>query len=283
MAVLRGHFVLRSFVMGIGFSQRWAYLALGVSQRERYPFRMPERTPETVDPYTYFDNRHERSDIYKFCAGLAKYLKENDVANIAFIDSAARPAWIGVDEYWNRHFKGTAKPGFYFLNPDGFNPQFVRTPELQRDPLLRMVMKNNNVAIIGGDKRSEEAITQDIADRFDEVFVRLRDQKDKPIVVFDTCSHTGGTIENILAVLEEAGFLDVRIITANSPDADSGIIPDAKLDKYTRLRSCYPFGKEEMVVKGTDVTTRRSRDPQATMVSAVMRDEIRRIIATGVK
>jgi len=240
----------------------------------------PERTREFPENYDYFDNRHERADIYTFCKGLAEYLKNQEVRNIVFVDRSARPAWIGVDEYWKRNFQGIPKPGFYFINPDGFNPQLVGVPEIQSNEALKYLVKSINIPLLSISGKEEDDIVQEIADRFEEVFVGLRHDKDKPLVLFDTCSHTGGTIENILAVLDAAGFEDVRVITANSPDPSSGVVPAAKIDKYTRLTSCYPFGRDEVVVKGTDVTSKRTRNTRELLMGNVLRKEIRRIVAS---
>jgi hypothetical protein len=238
---------------------------------------------ETLEPnqYQYFDRKAERSDIFKFSRGIAEYIEREGVRNVLFVDRSARTAWVGVDEFWNQHFKDIPKPGFYFVNPDGFDPDLVEVPELQRSALLREFVKAFDVPLLGASDDDREETMNSIAERFEEVFKRLSDQKDQPLLLFDTCSHTGGTIHNIVKILDRLGFEDVRIITANSPDADSGIVPDARIDRHTRLVSCYPFGEGSMVRKRVDVVSERDPDPRQRLVGTVIRKEIRSIVRTG--
>lgn len=209
------------------------------------------------EPYEYFISKHERSDIYKFCKGLAEYLKTNNIPNVLFVDRSARPACTGVDEYWNQNFSGVPKPKFYFTNPDGFNTTLVRAPSIKEDEMLRLLVKKKEIVMVESGSATDNATMLDIADRFEEVYTQLAKEKDKPLVIFDTCSHTGGTINDIVEVLDLAGFTDIRIITANSPDPTSGITPATRIDKYTRLTSCYPFGQDDLIEKGTDVVSKR--------------------------
>jgi hypothetical protein len=234
--------------------------------------------PET---YSYFREAAMRADVYKFSKGLAEYTHKNKVKNIIFADRAVRPAWIAVDEYWNQNFKNDPKPGFYFVNPDGFNVHFVNAPEIQKDRALRLQVKFSQIPILGLGRDSKEATIQKVAERFDTVFTGLRHEKHSPLVLFDACSHEGVTIRDILAALDTAGFKDVRVITASTPDPGSGIRTATKLDTHAHRRdliSCYPFGIDETVKKGTDVLSKATKDKNALETGTLIRKELRQIV-----
>lgn len=229
------------------------------------------KNQEQAPTYEYFDNRHERHDIYEFCKELGRYLEKHKVPNIIFLDRSARLAWIGVDEYWNQHFKDTPKPHFYFVNPGGFR----RTKNgLMVDPheigsFLSELMETGRPPI----QKTEE----DIIERFMTVYPDLTKDIDKPLVVFDTCAHTGKTLQPVLDILEKVGFEDIRTITANTPDYSSEIEPAAVIDTRTHLRSCYPFGEDSLVAKTKDVVSKP--DPQGDQyLGNQARQEIRSII-----
>jgi len=232
-------------------------------------------TGPTREKYEYFGNEHKRHDIYEFSKELSIYLQENSIKNIIFLDRSARPAWVGVDEYWNQHHKpDTPKPGFYFVNPDGF---VVRDGTLISDMRQVMLLLDQLMATGSLSPEQKTKTTREVGQRFSEVYPNLIQEKDEPLVVFDTCSHTGGTIKPVIAVLEHLGFSDVRVITANEPDWDSGIEPDALIDGETRLTSCYPFGNDSLVKKKDDVVSVRNENANQQQAN-LLRSEIRRIV-----
>lgn len=240
---------------------------------ERFPNRKgsPNRG-ETIDSteYRYFSNDAERHDVYEFCKELAIYLKEHGTKNVLFADRSARPAWIGVDEYWNLHYKDAKKPGFYFANPDGY-AFLSESPAIPPEKLFSTMLHVLARGEFPADTRSEAA------ERFEQVYKPLLADKEEQIIFFDTCAHTGMTAHAVTSVLKEVGFTNVGVITANTPDEESGIVPEAVIDTHARLSSCYPFGGETLVEKTDDLLT--ERDPYGRQqVGNLMRSEIRRII-----
>lgn len=236
---------------------------------ERFP-KGGRSTAESVERYRYFQNKAERHDIYEFSKELATYLKEHETRNVLFADRSARPAWIGVDEYWNRHYPETPKPGFYFVNPDGF-AELSEKPSIPPQQFIRAF-----IHVLARGEFPEETKSQAV-ERFEELFAKLSKEKDAPLVFFDTCAHTGMTARAVLYVLENAGFTDIGLITANAPDEEAGLRPLAVIDRNAKMTSCYPFGDETLVRKTDDLVTERDPDGRQ-YVGNLMRQEIRQIV-----
>ena len=183
----------------------------------------------------------EQKSIYTLSKRLCRYAAKQKVKNIAFMDRSARCAWVGVDAYWKANLPLAAKPHLYFFNPEGFE-----TPRCEKE--------------------------------FRALFKDLYEQRHDPLVLFDTCSHSGGTFRGVLRILSKIGFTDVRIVTANSPDKDSGIVPAKKIDQHLNLRGCIPFGAYDLVEKGRSVVCSVSRRCDRDS-GILLRKQIRLIIA----
>lgn len=219
-------------------------------------FEASEKEKKEEGKYFNFPNERMRQDIYLFCKGLATYMADEELKNVVFLDRGARMAWIGVNEYWNMHYKDLKKPGFFFVNPEGFDATGEKTFDrfLQREDEIR--------------------------NRFSEVYTHLMEKKTEPLVLFDTCSHTGDTIRSVHDTLLDLGFTDVRIITANSPDDVSGIEAAKDISKGTSFTLCYPFGNKSGVKKRDDVVSVRDTGQDQADINGI-RNEIKQIIHDG--
>jgi hypothetical protein len=135
-----------------------------------------------------------------------------------------------------------------------------------------------SIPIIGGSQNLGNELRSDAIVRFEEVYTKLCSEKDLPLLVFDTCSHTGGTIKSACDLLTSAGFTDVQVVTAEAPDPWSGVVTAAKIDRKRKEDGCYPFGyyTESLVQKGADIVS--VRDPKAARSGAQVRREIRQIM-----
>jgi hypothetical protein len=159
--------------------------------------------------YVYFD-KHKRENAYTCIKNFADYLAVNNISSVVFLDRSARPAWVGLREYWKINYKEIPMPQFYFVNPSGFDNKILATQA------------------------------------FPVIFKRLCANKDQSLVVFDVCCHSGGTIRSVTTVLDFLGFTDVRIITASYPDAGSGITAACKIDTGI-IKTCGPFGSKDII------------------------------------
>lgn len=235
-------------------------------------------TGETPFPqerfYGHF-NPLERHDIYQFTKALTEYLENNKIENIVFVDVGARPAWVGVHEYWKEHFPDKDLPGLYFINPETISGT-------EKDALRKKLYdRMTHVRYMDEIDETWPARPTDTAgpqEEFRNTFTALMHDTDKPVVIFDTCSHTGGTLSPIVAMLKELGFKDVRVLTANRPNLVSPITTAAHLDNQIILEGvCNPFGRDPLVKKGGGIVSERADDaPRKKGVR--IRREIRQII-----
>lgn len=237
--------------------------------------KMFGNAPKAETPYPrtksfeYFDHPRIRHTVYEFSKELTTYLEKNDIKNILFIDRGARPAWVGVDEYWKEHYPDKQRPDIFFTNPDAFDPK-----------LKDVIDKTNFLATILGGSLNVDAIEDAVApqaEEFSRVYEQLMEEKDQPLVLFDTCSHSGKTIIPILAVLGQLGFSDVRVLTAYPPNLHSPIRTDADLHKSVKMHTCYPFGVDSLIEKGDGITSDRGSD-SGRAKGIMLRHEIREIV-----
>lgn len=124
------------------------------------------------------------------------------------------------------------------------------------------------------DRRPFTAIQKEFKKRYSH----LDKEKDEPLLLFDTCSHTGGTIRKIKDFLDRLEFNDVKVLTANIPDAESGIHSEASFEKHKFLTSCYPFGKDSLVSRDESSVMSNINEMADRGVSLQIRKEIKSII-----
>lgn len=232
--------------------------------RERYLQAIP---PAPVVPttrrYEYFDNEYSREDIFMYSKGMSEYILKNNIANIIFMDRAARPAWVGVDEYWNLKYKDIPKPSFYFVNPDGFmTDEFIE--------------KAKNVSMIIENKLHDNISDDDVRKQLKSKYKALINSKDKPLLLFDTCSHSGDTLISVKRILGLEGFTDVRTATATSPDKGSRVKSVIRFDN-SNFNSCMPFGLERSI-KTTSQNIFSERSKEGGHRGRAIREDIRAII-----
>lgn len=170
---------------------------------------------------------------------LAQEVIENNIKNIIFIDSSARPAAIALKEYWRIKHPDLEMPGLYFVNPFGFK---------NASDVDNMIF---NAELTGRGNRSLNFLTpeaartdEQIQDEFEGRYHVLLEDKEEPLMVFDTCSHSGSTISPVLRVLENSGFNNITTVLASDHRCD--VSPDKVLISSA---SCYPFGVDSAVLK----------------------------------
>src|SRR3989338_1966564 len=103
--------------------------------------------------------------------------------------------------------------------------------------------------------------------------------KDKPVLVFDSCIHSGDTLDPVKKTMEEAGFEDIMIGSINPVGRRSRVRTDFHITSKDPEKGCYPFDKDRMIEKVFDhVYSQRTSDPQKRQLSIELRKEIKRII-----
>ncbi|MBY0111137.1 hypothetical protein K2Y00_04020 [Patescibacteria group bacterium] len=196
----------------------------GGPPREKGPTPYPG-----TNEYRNFGWEGDRKRLYQTTAWFTEYLHENKAANVIFIDRSARPAWVGVHELWKHRYADEPRPGLFFINPDVFNgpvKKFFYDSDPEKAPKSKKLAKD-----IG------KVLTR-VDDEFKRTYAHLLKDPHAPLVLFDTCSHTGRTVYPVVKLLEAQGFTNIKVVTAGPPDYGVPIEPI----KYGPAVSCVPFG-----------------------------------------
>lgn len=169
---------------------------------------------------------------------LADEIINHGFKNVLFIDSSARPATTALKEYWRFEHPDLEMPGLYFINPFGLK----NASDIDEMKFTAILTGKANKSL---DSLTPEAARTDeqILGEFKKRYPALLAEKDKPLLIFDTCSHTGTTMLPVKRLLERAGFGDVNTALAsehNHLTADIVLLDEA---------DCYPFGRDTAVLK----------------------------------
>ncbi|MFA6274251.1 MAG: hypothetical protein WC662_03755 [Candidatus Paceibacterota bacterium] len=234
-----------------------------------------EQVPE-FRPYEFFEDRKERSELFDYSQKIAEYLREENVPNMIVVDRSSRPLYVGVREYLKNKYPNEKIPNMYFMNPKGFKVREELSRE-EIDEIVRDCEWKDDLNESPDRIRSKEEILNELK----EVYKNLIDQKDKPILIFDTCIHSGDSLDPILKTLKTAGCVDVRVGSVNPSDSDK-----VKTDFFITTRSpekgCYPFDRDKIIEKtfnhiySTPTKTEIKRER-----SMRLRHEIKRVMEEG--
>jgi hypothetical protein len=246
-----------------------------------------------------FFNRGEKTDLVQIGKRLAEYLHDNNVRRIAFLDTSARPAYICLREAWKRLYPNEEVPEIYFINPTGFNTnetvhQFVdvgqyepiprvvaiaakqlpkeEMPEFFRQMAFRRAMEN----VL---EKTMNRTPATIQTELQKGYKKLVSDTESPLLVFDTCIHTGMSVDIVMDALRDAGMQDVRIGLASNNRNFSGFEPDFVALDGEAAGSCYPFDKDKMIEKTIDsISSKRTDDEENRERSHRLRKVIKEII-----
>lgn len=208
-------------------------------------FDSPEKNKEKE--YEFFYDEDSRREVYEFCRAVADYLHEQNIPNFVMVDRSSRPMYLGVDAYWRSKYPDEPAPNTYFLNPMGFIP----TDEMTGDEIFAVryeALCKDNQCNEPARRRSQE----DIAVELQNTYKKLVNDKDKPLLVFDSCIHSGDTLEPIISTLKEMGFSDVRVGAINPSPENSKVKTDFYITRYKPEKGCYPFDRDRMIDKNFD-------------------------------
>jgi hypothetical protein len=254
-----------------------------ISMRIRTLLRLlssPNPEEQKLDPqYNIFITESERNELYEYSSEVTRYLHDEQIADLVIIDRSSRPLYIGVIECWRSFYPGEARPGIYFLNPKGFKA----TKNMSRDEIYDEVMHcldtQDNI-----DFPSTRRGDTEIDEEFAIVYTRLVADKDKPILVFDSCIHSGHSLLPVKESMDRQGFSDVRIGAINPSDYGSAVNTDFFITQEKPTRGCYPFDHDRSIEKTFDhVYSTETTDPQRRNAAAVLRKEIKRIVRQKAK
>jgi hypothetical protein len=236
-----------------------------------FGFKVTIGEPTETQPENEFFAHGEERDLLRIGRDLARYLFKQNVNKIVFLDTGARPASVCLREAWKRLYPHKSCPEIYFMNPRGFHTQDTveQTATFNGRPVSRYAVmalkdlgdkpqpmiirffrfrKRIGQILKAARQNSDELIREE----FENIFSKLAKDIDQPIMVFDTCSHTGVSMEAVVGALETIGFDDVRVGLVTDERNYSSIKPDLAIFHGTPRGLCYPFGRDSMVEKTMD-------------------------------
>jgi hypothetical protein len=200
--------------------------------------------PKEVTNYYFFDNPQSRRDIFEIAQNVSQYLYENDINQLVLIDRSARPTYIAIQEYWKIIYPNKKIPKTFFINPNGF-------------------IESN---------RSQEKINQD----FNRSYSELIKHKQEPVLLFDTCIHSGETINPVLETFKINGFkkVNVGVVYTDIASYAYNLVNFKALSKKPYY-TCHPFKRELMIDKTYQNTSSiRSKNKDGINQSKKLRKEI---------
>ncbi len=229
--------------------------------------------------YRHFGRLGAR-EYYELSRDIASYIHDEGVRSVVLTDKAARPAYIGLLRYWRALYPDEERPAINFMNPLGLQPvEDMSLLQRARGADERFRAGLGNIAIA---PRTKDGI----AEEFRTTFAELLARKEDPVLVLDTCLHSGGSALSILLQLLQNDFTDVRIgvVRYEPVGRPLVLVPDIVFRPEGTVTGCYPFGQRDcMVSKTFDQVTSVPSSPVDRETGRSLRAEAQRIIAEGLR
>ena len=242
-----------------------------------------KREDESANPdYEIFIDPEKRKEVFEYSKALSEYLKSQSISDLVLIDLCIRPMYIGVMEYWKAKYPKEKMPNIFFVNPKGFKAEGDLTEEQIDNMSFASAFKEDDYE--SKKLRPKEQIEKE----FQETYQQLLEDKDKSVMIFDTCSHTGDSIAPVKEMFDKNGFKDLKIGTINRPDDESKIKADFSINDKDHHEygeeNCYPFFLDLMIQKTFDhVYSKVSDDPNHRKIATLLRREIKRVMKEELK
>lgn len=244
--------------------------------------RTPPRASDTELPtakYRFF-GQHGAQEYYQLSREITTYIHDEGIRSVVITDKAARPAYIGLTRCWRALYPNEDRPLINFMNPLGLQP-------VEDVPLIKRVRGAVESIRTGLSNVPIAARTaDDIAKEFRTTFTELLTRKDDPLLVLDTCLHTGESVLPILSQLLRNGCADVRIgVVGYTPmSRPLVLVPDIVFRPEGAVEDCYPFGfREQMISKTFDHVTSVQSSKIDRAAGQALRAEARAIIIEGLR
>jgi hypothetical protein len=222
----------------------------------------------------FFRYQESRDEVFKFSKAIAEYIHSAGIKDLVIADRSSRPLYVGVLEYWRGKFQDTERPGVYFINPKGFKNRESFSEEELKDINERAGNKGDFDESVGRIRSEKE-----ISEEFEKIYPALFKDKNEPILIFDTCIHSGDTLSSVVTAFGKAGFKDVRVGSVNPSDKHSSVKSDFFITKERPEQGCYPFDKDRLIEKTFDhVYSRPSQKRHERAMGYALRREIKEIM-----
>lgn len=221
--------------------------------------------------YEFFHISRERSDIFEFSKGIAEYLHTQHINDLVLLDKSARIFYMGIREYWQSNYPNEKIPNIYFINPHGF-----KSRDALSDSEVEYIERKYGFSI---DVYAMREDNESVLREFTTTYKQLISHKDLPVLIFDTCVHSGFSLNIIVESFQKVGFSKLRIGSVNPSDSESVIKTDFHITKRPPVWKCCPFWSDKMITKNFDhVYSQAETNPRFIAQSSRLRYEIKRIV-----
>ncbi len=165
-------------------------------------------------------------------------------------------------------------PNIYFMNPKGFKAREDLSPQEVEAIIMDCEWKGDVT-----ENPKQVRPRKDIYEEFQQTYKQLLTDKEKPVLVFDTCLHTGNTLSPVKQMLEQQGFADIRIGSVNPTEVHAKVQSDFSITDQRPLKGCYPFDQDRLIEKTFDHVYSKGTDHVGKKATArELREEIKRIV-----
>lgn len=139
------------------------------------------------DNDNFLNTKEAKEDVFEASYRLANYLKQEKINNVMFLDNSARQASVGLQEAWKEVGENEKAPNIYFINPEEFvNSIIVGSP---------FFINNDDL--------------EELSDKFASIFKNIN--KEDPILLYDSCIHSGISLFSVEYFLKRIGFSNVKL------------------------------------------------------------------------
>lgn len=207
---------------------------------------------------------HLGEALYEGCRSISEYAYDEGIRDVVLIDKSARPLWAGIAQYWDLAYPESRRPRFSFINPS----------------LFRSIIKNSqnaeelswNIAQIG------EIYAENLQASKSQIASRMED----PLLLVDTCLHSGRSAYLTKRVLQEAGFGDIRFGVVRTTLPSGGMIaPDVHGTDNILAAHCVRSDISSTLVVDNEhsIYSSARHQPLANAIGRDIRHEIGALIA----
>jgi hypothetical protein len=239
----------------------------------------------TIDSLLHSQREYD-GELYDQCKAVGDFLHDNEIPNLVLLDRSARPAHVGIRQYMRMRYPDETLPATYFIDPDATVHSYSdRELNDTEHHILRDIIVSRDPSSYGFDAPFENPAQQEISQRMDTLAVEiirrrreahvtppaavenfqrsqpvLASKTDQPVLVFDTCSHTGQSMHLAESLLRDAGFTDVWTGVVSTADSVPELVAyDLVVGSEAPTLGCHPFGSENAVCREpADVVAQRT-------------------------
>jgi len=221
----------------------------------------------------------EKKEIFEICSRLSELIHEKGFRNLVIVDRSSRPVFVGIKEYWKIKYPSEPLPNIYFVNPKGFKAAEKHTKRELEIAGARARFAEDEVEEIDS-ARTTEVILEDFLDTYKKLLV----DREKPLLVFDSCIHSGATLKPVIDIFHQVGFDNVSICSVRPSDIGSSVESDFTLIDERSGDRCCPFGRDLLINKTfTSVSSKRNTNNVDRIKAIEIRRLIKEIIREGTR